>query len=83
MLDYKQAKTMGCINMPIITITDFNDKTIPIGERYCVIVTARSIPGESNSSWVMHVSFTIYLSKGLNRKDTFPVIPIPAQVFGL
>ncbi len=41
--------------MPILTITDFQDKTIPINERYCAILTARAHPGESNSSWVMHV----------------------------
>ena len=56
---WKQARTLSCLNMPMLTITDFIDKTIAIADRYCVIITARIHPGESNSSWVMHVIFLI------------------------
>lgn len=53
---WENAKTQSCLNLPIITITDFKDLTVPLLSRFCVMITARINPGEPNSNWAMEVN---------------------------
>ena len=65
MTESKFCLSLSGIELPLLTITDPSD-IIPISERKIVIVTARIHPGESNSSWVMHVKtiINIFFKKG-------------------
>jgi len=47
------------LNIPIVTITNFNSNDLPIEKRHCYIVCARIHPGESNSSWIAQVRINI------------------------
>jgi len=38
------------IDVPLLTITDFEDKSIEFNKRKVVIISARVHPGESNAS---------------------------------
>ena len=53
--------SLSKLNIPIVTITNFNSNDLPIEKRHCYIVCARIHPGESNSSWIAHVRINIIL----------------------
>jgi len=38
------------VEVPLLTITDFEDKEIPVNKRKIIVVSARVHPGESNGS---------------------------------
>jgi len=48
------------VDIPLLTITDFNDQTTSISQRKVVIISGRTHPGESNGSWMMQ-GFLDYL----------------------
>ena len=45
--------SLSGVEVPLLTITDFNDLEIPLHERDIFALSARVHPGESNSSWMM------------------------------
>jgi hypothetical protein len=47
------AKSLSGLEIPLITITDFENIEIPLNKRKIIIITSRIHPGESNSSWMM------------------------------
>jgi len=55
MLQQDRFRSLSKLSVPVLTITDFEDLAVPMENRQCYILTARIHPGESNSSWVMHV----------------------------
>ena len=38
---------------PILSFADFDDETVSIEKRKCVVVNARIHPGETNGSWMV------------------------------
>lgn len=49
----KLCTTLGGYECPLLTLESANSP-IPISKRYCIFLTARIHPGESNGSYVMH-----------------------------
>jgi hypothetical protein len=50
------------VEVPLLTITDFEDKEIPVNKRKIIVVSARVHPGESNGSWMMEGYLKFLLS---------------------
>ena len=48
--------SLSGIDVPLIQITDYEDKQIPFDKRDLILCTGRVHPGESNSSWMMEVN---------------------------
>lgn len=45
---------MSGADLPLLTITDFDDLSTSVENRKAIIISARVHPGESNGSWMMH-----------------------------
>jgi len=65
----------------LLTVTDLMDLSIPLDDRYVILVTARLHPGESNGSWMMDGFITYITSQqssaiNLRKKVIFKIIPM-------
>lgn len=53
MQETKLGVSLGGLDIPLLTITDFKDPSAPaIEERFLVLVNSRIHPGETNGSYV-------------------------------
>ncbi len=44
------CNSLSGVEVPLLTITDFKDKKIPLEKRKFIVISARVHPGESNGS---------------------------------
>lgn len=58
----KLCSSLSGVEVPMLTITDYNDKTIDILKRKAAIISGRIHPGEANGSWMMHGLIQFLLS---------------------
>ncbi|KRX08300.1 hypothetical protein PPERSA_01761 [Pseudocohnilembus persalinus] len=80
------CQTLSGIDIPLLTITDFNsEKSIPLNTRKLIIMQARIHPGEANGSWLMHGVLEKLLDEQYNnsyearkflQKCIFKIIPM-------
>ena len=47
------CESLSGIEIPVLTITDKNQNS----DKNVIVISARIHPGESNSSWIMQVSY--------------------------
>ncbi|EAR82912.1 zinc carboxypeptidase family protein (macronuclear) [Tetrahymena thermophila SB210] len=77
----KLCQTMSGIDVPLLTVTDNVDMTIPYKDRKVALISARIHPGESNGSWLMH-GFLQFLfgdseeAKKIRKNTIFKIIPM-------
>jgi len=55
--------SLGGIQVPIITITDFNHTKKEEARKKVLVITGRVHPGETNGSWIVHGIIQFLLSK--------------------
>jgi len=53
---------MTGLEVPLLTITDFDSDEIKINDRKIVLISGRIHPGEANGSWVAHGLIEFLLS---------------------
>ena len=73
--------TLGGVEVPRITITDFSHSREDNLRKKVVIITGRVHPGESNSSWIVHGMIRFLLSKDkiadeLRKRIIFKIVPM-------
>lgn len=56
------TSTLGGIEVPMLTITDFSHTTSEERKKKIIVMTGRVHPGESNSSYIMHGLIKFLLS---------------------
>lgn len=54
--------SLGGLPVDLLTLTDYEDLSIPILQRKAIIVIARIRPGETPSSWVCQVCNFFFFS---------------------
>ena len=62
----KLCNSLSGVEVPLLTITDFEDKKIPVEKRKIIVISARVHPGESNGSWMMEGYLKFLLSSHQN-----------------
>ena len=55
--------SLGGIQVPVFTITDFNHTRNEEARKKVLIITGRVHPGETNGSWIVHGIIQFLLSK--------------------
>lgn len=65
----------------MLTITDYNDKSIDVLHRKAAIISGRIHPGEANGSWMMHGLISFLLSNQpeaieLRKKVVIKIVPM-------
>jgi len=55
--------SLGGIDVPLITITNFSHSKEEELKKKIIIITGRVHPGETNGSWLVHGIITFLLSK--------------------
>lgn len=75
------CQSLSGLNVSLLTVTDLMDLSIPLDDRYVILVTARLHPGESNGSWMMDGFITYITSQqssaiNLRKKVIFKIIPM-------
>jgi len=73
--------SLGGIEVPMLTITDFSHTKDEELRKKVVVITGRVHPGESNASWVVHGLIRFLLKKdkvseALRKRIIFKVIPM-------
>lgn len=71
------CKSIGGLDTPILTITDFNNTE----DKEFIFITARVHPGETHGSWVMdgflrYITSNSYRVRNLLRKVAFKIVPM-------
>lgn len=72
--------SLGGVEVPMLTITNFKDK-IPIIKKKIVIITGRIHPGETNGSFIVHslirwLLSTDKIANELRKRIVFKIIPM-------
>lgn len=73
--------SLGGIDVPMLTITDFSHTKEEESRKKVVIITGRVHPGETNASWLVHGIIKFVLGKdkvanALRRRCIFKIIPM-------
>lgn len=73
--------SLGGMEVPMITITDFSHTRAEEQRKKVMIITGRVHPGETNASWVVHGLIKFLLSKdkvadALRKRVIFKVLPM-------
>jgi hypothetical protein len=55
--------SLGGIQVPVFTITDFNHTKNEEARKKVLVITGRVHPGETNGSWIVHGIIQFLLSK--------------------
>jgi hypothetical protein len=55
--------SLGGIQVPIFTVTDFNHTKKEEARKKVLVITGRVHPGETNGSWIVHGIIQFLLSK--------------------
>ena len=55
--------SLGGIQVPVFTITDFNHTKNEEARKKVLVITGRVHPGETNGSWIVHGIIEFLLSK--------------------
>ena len=55
--------SLGVIQVPVFTITDFNHTKNEEARKKVLVITGRVHPGETNGSWIVHGIIQFLLSK--------------------
>ena len=55
--------SLGGIQVPVFTITDFNHTKNEEARKKVLVITGRVHPGETNGSWIVHGIIQFVLSK--------------------
>ena len=73
--------TLGGLDVPMLTITDFSHTRSEENSKKVVVITGRVHPVETHASWVLHGIIKFLLSKdkvadALRRRTIFKIIPM-------
>lgn len=73
--------SLGGIDVPMLTITDFGHSREEELRKKVIIITGRVHPGETNASWVVHGIIKFLLSKdkvadALRKQCIFKIVPM-------
>ncbi|KAL4504058.1 hypothetical protein ABPG72_022688 [Tetrahymena utriculariae] len=75
----KLSSSMSGLDVPLLTITDFNQSEEEINKRKAIVISARIHPGESNGSYLMH-GFLKYIftdeADEIRKKCIFKIVPM-------
>lgn len=73
--------TLGGVDVPMLTITDFSHTRAEEVRKKVVVITGRVHPVETHASWVVHGIIKFLLSKdkvadALRRRVIFKIVPM-------
>lgn len=63
------CQTMGGLDVPLLTVTDFDNHQVPMNKRRVALINARIHPGEANGSWMMHGVLDFLFSDSMQAKE--------------